>query len=588
MSDNLSEMAYAITGGTNSSYMLTYQSTRPLTLLYFDGESAALWGLGQLDTQMLHLYGNVSGPAGDGMPNWGDFLEPEYRRAIGLCAWLEERGLRGNGVAGGGVEGVMRMNAGFEVIWCDFASQSLRLVANRNVTSPRLKRREVDEDVESTRVFPMGRGDAKPFPLPSATAVPTSTDEPQPTGNSPQHQWQGLDREPFASSMFWGWFESATWHYGSSRAAPALGEARASIRSCGILSYYSPVFANQSGNRAVEERQRLNLTDEGAWRGTADVEKGLWMLAKRRRLHELEAVTAVEAARMKDWSEEMLRGVVSGQERCSGMDWTLVISEIVQRTTGHLKDMEMTLSSPPGDDKSVWRWVFGLRDLSHMFLVPFLEYPSVEDLDHWQPGSALYDQTYSRCRFHYTRLLVDLDLSPEERDLRWAVEETFGTICAVLLTVGFGIEHMWFSAFDLDPRIDEPPPAPPGFNETIGRWRDGTTELLAWLGWEGEFTSCDKVCGWDERCYIPMWPLMGFGGPRGNGSYGGRHGRRPYYYYPPGYGDDPYGGGGGPRYPPPGFNWTMPRRAPWMMGDDTALFSPVCVKRESMARGVWS
>src|SRR5687768_6389418 len=122
------EMAYAITGGTNSSFMLTYQTIRSVNLLYFDGESAALMGLGQLDTQMLHIYGNVSGPPRMRPIDLGDFLEPEYRRALGLCTWLEERGLRGNGVENG-IEGVVRMNAGFEVIWCDFTSESLRLLS---------------------------------------------------------------------------------------------------------------------------------------------------------------------------------------------------------------------------------------------------------------------------------------------------------------------------------------------------------------------------------------------------------------------------------------------------------------------------
>lgn len=572
-------MAYAITGGTNSSYMLTYQSTRPLTLLYFDGESAALMGLGQLDTQMLHLYGNVSGPPRDGTPNWHDFLEPEYRRATGLCAWLEDRGLRGGDL---GVEGVVRMNAGFEVIWCDFASESLRLVSKRNVTATRLRDDNASEDVQRHGLAPMGRHqDTSPFPLPD---VPTSTTaHAQPTESSPPNQWQDLDLEPFAVGMFWGWLLSATWHYGSSRAAPALGEGRARVQTCGILSYYSPEFVDHNDKRAEDERRRLNLTDVGVWTGGGNVTTGLEELARRRRMHHLEGVTEVEAARMRVWTESMLRGFVSGKETCSGMDWTVVMAEIVQRTTGHLKHMQTKLFSPPDDDAlTAWKWIYSLRDLSHMFLMPFLEYPYKADKNHWQPSSALYDATYSRCRYHYTRLLVDLRLSPEERDLRWAVEETFGTICSVLLTVGFGIEHMWFSHFDLDPKGPDTPSIPPGLNSTVSQWADNVAELLAWLGWEGEVVTCEKVCAWDERCYIPMWPLQMFG-PHGDGPGRGNRTQRPPHYYPPSYGYPPYGGGR-----PPGFNWTMPRRAPWMMGDDALLFEPVCVKREDMRGSIWS
>jgi len=42
--------------------MLTYQTTRRTKCIYFDGESATLFGSGQLDTQMLQIWGNLSGP----------------------------------------------------------------------------------------------------------------------------------------------------------------------------------------------------------------------------------------------------------------------------------------------------------------------------------------------------------------------------------------------------------------------------------------------------------------------------------------------------------------------------------------------
>lgn len=89
-------MVYGIMGSTRQSFMLSYQTTRPVKALYFDGESAALMGLGQLDTQMLHLYGNVSGPDGDGGPWRG--LEPEYRGP-----WASATGCsrKGSGAPGG-------------------------------------------------------------------------------------------------------------------------------------------------------------------------------------------------------------------------------------------------------------------------------------------------------------------------------------------------------------------------------------------------------------------------------------------------------------------------------------------------------
>src|SRR5712664_906221 len=58
-----SEMSYGIMGSTRNSHMLTYQTTRRIQCIYFDGESATLFGSGQLDTQMLQIWGNLSGPA---------------------------------------------------------------------------------------------------------------------------------------------------------------------------------------------------------------------------------------------------------------------------------------------------------------------------------------------------------------------------------------------------------------------------------------------------------------------------------------------------------------------------------------------
>jgi hypothetical protein len=136
-------MSFGIMVSTRNSWLLTYQTSRPVRALYFDGESAALMGLGQLDTQTLHVYGNVSGPEGDGgFPFRG--LAPEYDRARGLCDWLLEAGLRGEGW---GFEGVVRMNAGFEMIWCDFTSGSLRLLTQLNITAPLLPD-EGDDDEE--------------------------------------------------------------------------------------------------------------------------------------------------------------------------------------------------------------------------------------------------------------------------------------------------------------------------------------------------------------------------------------------------------------------------------------------------------
>lgn len=86
--------------------LLTYSAARPLRVVYLDGLSAALSDSGWLDSQSVLLYGNVS-TGGGGIGGWPG---AEYTRAKGLCALGNKWGF----------DGIVRMNAGFEVIYCDF------------------------------------------------------------------------------------------------------------------------------------------------------------------------------------------------------------------------------------------------------------------------------------------------------------------------------------------------------------------------------------------------------------------------------------------------------------------------------------
>ncbi|KZL70634.1 hypothetical protein CI238_01546 [Colletotrichum incanum] len=581
------EMAYGIMGSTRQSFMLTYQTTRPVKALYFDGESATLMGLGQLDTQMLHLYGNISGPSNeDG--SWRG-LQPEYDRAMGLCDWLLEKGLRGDGW---GIEGVVRMNTGFEMIWCNFGGGSLRLISRGNVTAPQMRvtkkrteeRRdgmgEVHEGGEQYGEIPMSA-----YPLPPQ---PTLTDRPVSPSRPPvPPNWRGImdpvDREPFLQSQGWGWFSSATWHYGSNGAGTGRGETRARVLGCGVTSWYSK---GVWGSIVDEERQRLNLTVEGSWvdvKGIGNRSVALNELGRRRRLHHLEGVTEFQAANMRWETEVMLRDAIVGSGGCSGMEWVGTMGEIVQRTAGHLMTLEQGARSGGnwGNETEVMEWLYRLRGQSHMFLVSFLEYPHEIDAGTWDLTGELFGETYSRCRYRYTRLLVDVPLSARERDLKDAVEEVMGGICGVLLEVGFGVERAWYDLEEGEKSGLEV--------KSIG-WADSVRRLRAWLGWEGEFIRCEKICGWDERCYIPMWPLLRsiWGGrkPRPPPEHGPGNGTEPGDGRPP----PPYRGrgpgyGGGNRTGP---GHGMPGRGPGWMGNETDLWEPKCVRMEDImprARG---
>lgn len=610
------EMAYGIMGSSRNSFLLSYQTTRPVKALYFDGESATLMGLGQMDTQMLQLFGNVTGPGNSGR---GFGLGAEYLRAHGLCDWLEEAGLRG---PGWGFEGIVRMNAGFEMIWCDFVSPSLRLVSRVNVTAPLLP--EDDQDTRSAvaaapaaaesdvvdgmnelvRRGAVSEAAAAPqatsyYPLPPQ---PTKTDrnaEPSHPAPPPNMRWD-LGREPFLKLQGWGWFDSATWHYGSTRSGPGQGEVRARVLNCGIMSYYSSQFVNQTGNRALDERARLNLTSDGLWSGPGENGNrtvALKQLARRRRFHHLGEVTSEEAMGMRANTEHALKSLLGEDNNCSGADWVLITSEIVSRVTNQLTMMDLNLASVPAAPKNEtenYRWLFNLRAQSHLALVPYLEYPEKIDRSTWSKGTAFHKETQSRCRYRYTRLLVPEELGGgltlEEKDIRWAIEEVYGTICSVLITTHFEIELAW-----LDMIMDKAATSKANslLSSQATGWHNRISELAAWLGWESQYYGCKEQCAWDERCYIPMWPLM-HGGGMGGRPDRGPGGRRPGNgtHDGPGRGRGPGGGRGHalgddetPSPPPPDHDepghgrpgFKMPPRGPSWMGDDTDLWEPKCV-----------
>ncbi|KAG9237464.1 hypothetical protein BJ875DRAFT_532939 [Amylocarpus encephaloides] len=455
-------MAYGIMGGSRNSHMLTYQTTRKTRCVYFDGESATLFGTGQMDTQNLHIYGNVSGPD---KPPGGQFdLWDEYARASGLCDWLHESGLGGPGQ----YEGIVRMNAGFEMIWCNFSSPSVRLISHLNVTAPLLSRpTELDailENTEQSSYYPLP-------PVPTRTDRSTSPSDP-PARPNLDHR-NDLLQEPFRSTQAWNWFASSTLHYGSSGEGAGLGETRKSVKL-------------------------LNLTKEGYW--VSPDEDGprsiaLQALTRRRRFHLLDAISPQDASRMRNDSERVLKSLlVVPYDNCSGVDWT-----------------------------------------SHTFLLPFLEYPEeVPDPRMWSADSDLFKRTYSLCKYDHT------------------------------LEIGMSIESLWQSRFNT---VDDSPTSTlQEMKLEVIRWTHGIEELMAWLGWAGEWVRCEKKCAWDEKCFVPMWPMMPMLRPLGYGTPGS--GYPPTYGYPPRYGPPTNHTSPGRGGPGRGFKWHQ---------DETNLWKPICV-----------
>ncbi|KZV67920.1 hypothetical protein PENSPDRAFT_583188 [Peniophora sp. CONT] len=95
-------------------HVLSFATTRPLRLVYFDGSSAAKVADGAYDTQEIVMYQEVRD---DGRLGWGEDV-----RIKNLCEWGVPRG----------IDGFVRMEFHFEVMQCNFTS-GLELISAINV-----------------------------------------------------------------------------------------------------------------------------------------------------------------------------------------------------------------------------------------------------------------------------------------------------------------------------------------------------------------------------------------------------------------------------------------------------------------------
>ncbi|KAL1845487.1 hypothetical protein Plec18170_009744 [Paecilomyces lecythidis] len=98
-----------------AGYLHTYATAKDLRLLYIDGMSAGKSSIGTLDSQDRILYNDSVDFSGrEGQPDRGPGGPPGERdRAIQGCNMAKE-------VWNGRIDGILRMEAGFEIILCNF------------------------------------------------------------------------------------------------------------------------------------------------------------------------------------------------------------------------------------------------------------------------------------------------------------------------------------------------------------------------------------------------------------------------------------------------------------------------------------
>ena len=507
------EMSYAILGTFPNSHMLTYRTVRDVRCLYFDGTSASLMQEGSMDSQNVFIHNssaNVPPTPRFGRPppengthngtgNWTSPIQPEYDRAHGLCDFIKEKSLGG---LGWGYEGIVRMNAGFELMWCNFSSPSARLISHLNVSAPEL---------EGVKPWLLSGSDPK---------VPS---KPPREGSRP-HRGFPLMNNPFMFSSGYQWFRAATKTYGFAGGVPGRGEGRIRIDSCGIFTFYDPALEDQEHARVQEERELFNLTSSGRWVGPLDEQDvddddrntALRGLGRRRRGQRLLNVSAADGLYMREVVEDRLRDSLNanGNGACSGIDWVDTTRDIISTYSMDLFTISTMLSNFSNvQHDEVREWLSDVRSTVHTLYMPYYEYPTYTNhtLDLAFNYHAPHSRTaLQRCRMQHESPDFD-ELSASEKLTYLAISDILTAICGILLPMFLSIEHIWLAHFN-NASAPLPSASDPVFREltrTMHRNLQAEEELMAWLGWTDQWTACSPGCELGKICYIPMWPVMG-------------------------------------------------------------------------------
>ncbi|KAI4246029.1 MAG: hypothetical protein LQ352_006473, partial [Teloschistes flavicans] len=433
-------------GSTRNSFMSTYQTTRPVKCLYIDGASAKLGNDGTMDTQMLFLYGNVTGPLGRN--GTAQFFWDEYARAQGLCQWLHQRNLD---VPGQGIEAIVRMSAGFELIWCNFSSPSLRLISRFNVSVPLL---------EFNRTSLMtGRSNGPE----SRRSIGTQRD---PKYDLPAPDWEiDWEHEPFIASQQWDWFTSMSRTYEledmASERDPAIR-----LLDFDLVSLYSPDYRDLMATMGKHEREQFNLTTDGLWEGPTSQgsrHAALQGLMRRRHRHRAGNLSTHEITILHRDTEQMLSRLVSQEgPHIITISWSRLCDTIVNsfaKPLMHFQQLLLQLHSPSAAAAaaapslpSTKQGFASLREHAHAMLMPFFDYQQ-------QPESL--PSSLHRCKNIYLPWQTDhtynqaaAATAPDDNlkthFVGQAMEEVLENICSTLINLGASIEESWLQNFNDD------------------------------------------------------------------------------------------------------------------------------------------
>ncbi|KAK5108812.1 hypothetical protein LTR62_007786 [Meristemomyces frigidus] len=589
------EMSYAIAGIGRDSHLLTYRTTKDVKCLYFDGTSASLEDDGSMDAQMLLLH-NISANVPE-HPGWAPLpprnaticfpgrnetncthwnpLQAEYDRANGLCDLITSQNLGG---PGWGFEGIVRMNTGFEMIWCNFKSTSARLVSHLNVSVPLY---EIQPDHQNDER--LNEVDAVSDPRLGYLAL-SRTNTSHPPSGRPVF---GVVRHPFIFPSLYEWFHAGAKRYGFASGVSGAGETRVHVDSGAIFTLYDPVLIHQERARVFEEMHQYNLTKDGHWTAPIDpIERqaALTKFERRRRWQMVRNIDVHDGEYMRKAVLDRMRGVLNQSRTGTGIDWIRITREIVLTYNGPLLDLRAHLTASTlvrQDPDALRNLTKTTRRILRGLWMPYFETPAFnhDNISKAFDTSAPQVQyAYELCRNQYEPTDADLSrLTASENVTYTAIQEIVDTICGTLLSANLNTEKMWLQHFNnitvpSRPRTGNTNQEQKPFHlasdslaavrQSLHATLEAVELLTAWLAWSDQQTACSPACTINQKCAIPMWPIGNFlvTAPLHFHQNGSMNGGGEGYYN-----DDGYG-----------------RKYDWVAENERALWEPECVDAEML------
>ncbi|KZP29221.1 hypothetical protein FIBSPDRAFT_1038907 [Athelia psychrophila] len=378
-----------------SNMLYTYVATRPLRAIYFDGFSAEKKSDGTLDMQGVLQYG---------------------------------------------IQGFVREEATFELLWCDF-EDGVQMLSVTNITIP------ANPDSEDAPLDT--HGDAFDDEPPRGDGPPGGPSGPGGPG------CRGTPT-PYITQSSWSWYLATAVHH-------TTPDGRVVLHPVYTVTLYDPKYASLAANTQRPRRQHrlgdLSLADKAEFRAELYGAMTAWI------------------------------GDLRGEG--SGVDWASIAHTLIDHSSAHFTELHALLTNVTTASNATDA-VATVRLTAFALIMPHV--------DHAAARSAVLEDVSVQCGLAFTGHIDArvYRLTPQEQRLKGAAEGVSRRICAFAAgTFDESLNLLESLAGDADAAG-----ARAQALHALERWRGGVEELMEWLGW-AMWKRCPELCAWDV-CYDRM------------------------------------------------------------------------------------